>query len=124
MACSCNPYRIMDFHNLQWLGGLLLSRLYIYVYLYEHTNLEELLKMEYLWAETNARELAPGDTVRVKANSFKLPNLKAIHDGRILQVLYVKNGDVVANSIDNKTPILEGAHYSPFHLEKRTTIGI
>jgi hypothetical protein len=80
--------------------------------------------MEYLWAETNARELAPGDTVRVKANSFKLPIVKAIHDGRILQVHCVKNGDVVANSIDNKTPILEGAHYSPFHLEKRTTIGI
>ena len=114
----------MDFHNPKRLGGLLSSRLHRHVHLYEHTNLEELQLMEYLWIETNARELAPGDTVRVKADAFKLPEVKAIHSGRILQVLYVKDGNVIANSIDNKTPKLEGSHYSPFHLEKRTSIAI
>lgn len=77
--------------------------------------------MTELWADTNARELRPGDTVRVRPNIFR-DKTGNIHNNRILKVLYVKDGDVVAQSIDNKTPKLEGAHYSPFHLEKKTQI--
>jgi hypothetical protein len=76
--------------------------------------------MTELWSDTNARELNPGDTVRVKPNTFK-GKTGNIHNNRILTVLYVKDGDVVAQSIDNKTPKLEGAHYSPFALEKKNS---
>jgi hypothetical protein len=34
----------------------------------------------------------------------------------------VKNGDVITESIDKRSPKLSGAHYSPFKLEKRIEI--
>jgi hypothetical protein len=77
--------------------------------------------MEYLWAETNARELRPGDTARVKADAYG-GDLAPIHNGRILEVILVKDGDVITKSVDNRRPKLDGAHYSPFKLEKRLII--
>ena len=111
----------MDFHNFQRLGGLLSCRLYRDVHIHVGTNLEELLKMQYLWAETNARELKPNDVVRVKANTFS-GKLGKLHNGRILKVLQVKDGDVITESLDSRKPFLSGSHYSPFVLEKRITI--
>jgi hypothetical protein len=77
--------------------------------------------MDYLWADTNARELRPNDVVRVQLNAFS-GKLARIHNGRLLKVLEVKNGDVITESIDKRSPKLSGAHYSPFKLEKRIEI--
>lgn len=77
--------------------------------------------MNHLWAETNARELRPGDTVRVKPDAYG-GDLAPIHNGRILEVISVKYGDVITKSIDNRRPKLDGAHYSPFKLEKKLII--
>lgn len=71
-----------------------------------------------VWAPAQPGQLKVADEVRVKADAFD-GKLGKTHNGRRGRVIAIRYGDIVVNSIDNKTPVLDGAHYSPYHLEKR-----
>lgn len=69
------------------------------------------------WTDVTASNIAVGDMVRVKLNSYS-GVVGEIHNGRYCEVLDVRDGDVVVCSIDGLTPILSETHHSPYVLEK------
>lgn len=69
------------------------------------------------WVSVHARNVGPGDVIRVRLDAYR-GSLGDIHNGRICQVLDVRDGDVVVKSIDGKLPILTATHHSPTSLEK------
>lgn len=73
---------------------------------------------DYRWEDLQPGQITVGDVVRVKADAFD-GNLGAMHNGRRGKVVAVRYGDVIFKSTDNRDPILDGVHYSPYKLEKR-----
>jgi hypothetical protein len=69
------------------------------------------------WVAAHPGFVKVADTVRVKADAFD-GSTGTIHNGRVGRVVAVRSGNVIINSTDGKAPKLEGAHYSPFQLEK------
>jgi hypothetical protein len=53
-------------------------------------------------------------------NAFTHDSLAKTHKGRICVVLEVKGGDVICKSIDDRLPLLKGAHYPSDNLEQPT----
>lgn len=70
------------------------------------------------WTPLRPGNITVGETVRVRSDAFN-GELGQIHNGRIGTVVAVRYGDVIFKSNDGKVPALDGAHYSPFDLEKR-----
>ena len=70
------------------------------------------------WVPAQPGFIKVGDEVRVMSNAFGDDTGK-IHNGRRGKVVAVRHGDVVFRSTDDKTPFLDGVHYSPYKLEKR-----
>jgi hypothetical protein len=75
-------------------------------------------KPDEVWAPAQPGFIAMGEEVRVKSDAFS-GELAATHNGRRGKVVGVRYGDVIVRSTDNKSPFLDGAHYSPYMLEKR-----
>jgi len=84
------------------------------------------LALGHAWVQSNKNEVwvdvRPGDiriseTVRVRHNAYS-GELGTMHNGRQGVVVGVRYGDVIVKSTDGKTPVLDGAHYSPHSLEK------
>lgn len=73
---------------------------------------------EETWVEARPGFITVGDVVRVKIDAFK-DDTGRIHNGRRGKVVAVRYGDVIFKSTDDKSPMLEGVHYSPYVLEKR-----
>lgn len=71
-----------------------------------------------VWVPAQAGQLKVTDQVRIKADAFD-GKLGKTHNGRRGVVIAIRYGDIIVNSTDNKQPPLDGAHYSPYHLEKR-----
>lgn len=71
-----------------------------------------------IWVEASPGQIKVADEVRVKNDAFQGDTGRA-HNGRRGVVVGVRYGDIIVRSTDNKKPLLDGAHYSPFHLEKR-----
>jgi hypothetical protein len=63
-------------------------------------------------------QLVVGDEVRVLANAFT-DKVGVAHNGRRGRVVAIRYGDVIFKSTDDKEPLLDGTHYSPYKLEKR-----
>lgn len=70
-----------------------------------------------IWEEARPGFLKVGDEVRVKADAYD-GELGTIHNGRRGRIVGVRYGDIIIKTTDNKTPTLDGAHYSPHKLEK------
>lgn len=70
------------------------------------------------WIPAQPGQLKVADEVRVKSDAFD-GKLGKTHNGRRGKIIAIRYGDIIVNSIDNKLPVLDGAHYSPYHLEKR-----
>ncbi len=70
------------------------------------------------WIDAQPGSITVGDEVRVKADAYD-GNTGVIHNGRRGRVVAVRYGDIVFKSTDDKEPILEGAHYAPYQLQKR-----
>ncbi len=70
------------------------------------------------WTDAQPGSITVGDEVRVKADAYD-GNTGVIHNGRRGRVVAVRYGDIVFKSTDDKEPILEGAHYAPYQLQKR-----
>ena len=58
-----------------------------------------------------------GDIVRIKKDAFT-GDAGVIHNSRIGKVVAVRFGDIIVKSIDGIEPEIDGAHYSPYHLQK------
>lgn len=71
-----------------------------------------------VWVPAQPGQVKVTDQVRVKADAFD-GKLGKTHNGRRGVVIAIRYGDIIVNSNDNKTPKLDGAHYSAYHLEKR-----
>lgn len=71
-----------------------------------------------LWEDARPGGIKVGDIVRVKDDAFK-GELGQMHNGRQGRIVGIRYGDIVVKSIDERLPVLDGAHYSPHHLQKR-----
>ena len=75
---------------------------------------------EHRWQPARIGQIRPGDKVRVLRDAYEHEDLARIHNGRICEVLEVKDGDVICRSIDDREPTLHGSHYAPYTLEQWT----
>jgi hypothetical protein len=75
-------------------------------------------KPDEIWLPAQPGFIAMGEEVRVKPDAFA-GELAPVHNGRKGKVVGVRYGDIIVRSTDNKKPFLDGAHYSPYMLEKR-----
>jgi hypothetical protein len=73
---------------------------------------------DFKWVPVTPGQIKVADEVRVRLDAFN-GELGVIHNGRVGRVVAVRYGDVIIKSTDGKTPVLDGAHYPPQHLEKR-----
>ncbi len=71
-----------------------------------------------VWIQAQPGQLTVGDEVRVLADAFA-DTTGTTHNGRRGKIIAIRYGDIIVNSTDGKTPELNGAHYSPYKLEKR-----
>lgn len=71
-----------------------------------------------IWVPAQPGQLTVGDEVRVLADAFT-DTTGTTHNGRRGKIIAIRYGDIIVNSTDGKTPELNGAHYSPYKLEKR-----
>ena len=76
------------------------------------------LDNEHLWSPAKLRQIKAGEKVRVLRDAYSDLKLGMLHNGRILEVIEVKDGDVICASIDEREPKLNGAHYAPYTLEQ------
>jgi hypothetical protein len=70
-----------------------------------------------VWVPVTPGQIKVADEVRVKSDAYS-GDLGRLHNGRRGRVVGVRYGDVIVKSTDNKKPVLDGAHYSPYILEK------
>jgi acetoin utilization protein AcuC len=73
---------------------------------------------EHRWRPARIGQIRPGDKVRVLRDAFDSAELGRIHNGRVCEVLEVKDGDVICRSTDDRTPVLKASHYAPYLLEE------
>jgi hypothetical protein len=71
-----------------------------------------------VWVPAQPGFINVGDEVRIANNAFS-DSTGAIHNGRRGTVVAIRYGDVIIRSNDGKEPFLDGAHYSPYKLERR-----
>jgi hypothetical protein len=83
-----------------------------------HALLEPKQNVEEVWVPAMPGQLTVGDEVRVLADAFQ-DQSGTIHNGRRGKITALRYGDVIFKSTDGKEPLLDGAHYSPYKLEKR-----
>lgn len=73
---------------------------------------------EEVWVQAQPGFIVVGDKVRVRHDAYT-GETGAIHNGRVGRVVGVRYGDIIFRSEDDKTPFLDGTHYTPYLLEKR-----
>lgn len=69
------------------------------------------------WVQVVPGSIKVADVVRVKSDAYT-GDIGRIHNGRVGRVVGVRYGDIIVKSIDEKEPLIDGAHYSPHMLEK------
>ena len=75
-------------------------------------------KPDELWIDAQPGSIIVGDEVRIKSDAYT-GSTGAIHNGRRGKVVGVRYGDIIFKSTDDKTPVLDGTHYTPHLLQKR-----
>lgn len=75
---------------------------------------------EHRWVAARIGQIRPGEKVRVLRDAFADENIGRRHNGRICEVIEVRDGDVICRSIDDREPVLTGTHYAPYDLEQWT----
>lgn len=69
------------------------------------------------WIDAMPGQIKVGDIVRVKHDAYD-GKLGQIHNGRRCKIIAARSGDIIVNSIDNKEPKIDGAHHSPYKVQK------
>jgi hypothetical protein len=70
-----------------------------------------------VWIDAMPGQIKVGDIVRVKADAYE-GRLGEIHNGRRCKIVAARSGDIILNSIDGRDPIIDGAHHSPYKVQK------
>lgn len=70
------------------------------------------------WADVDCMSLSVGDILRVKFDAYQT-SVGKIHNGRLVRVIEVKDGDVHVVTADYKLPYLPRARHAPYRLEKK-----
>jgi hypothetical protein len=83
-----------------------------------HSLVEPKTDEEEVWVDVIPGQIKVADTVRIKAEAFS-GKTGQIHNGRVGKIVAIRYGDIIFKSTDNKNPVLDGTHYSPYNLEKR-----
>lgn len=83
-----------------------------------HALTEPAVAQDEVWVPAMPGQLTVGDEVRVLPNAFD-GALGQTHNGRRGRISALRYGDVIMKSTDGKEPLIDGAHYSPYNLEKR-----
>ena len=73
---------------------------------------------EHHWVPARIGQIRPGERVRVLRDAFADQEVGRRHNGRICEVIEVRDGDVICRSIDDREPTLTGTHYAPYDLEQ------
>lgn len=81
-------------------------------------SLEAAPKGDEVWVDVIPGQIKVADIVRIKAGAFS-GKTGQIHNGRVGKIVAIRYGDIVFKSTDNKLPVLDGTHYTPYNLEKR-----
>lgn len=69
------------------------------------------------WKDVSCASVQVGDILRVKLDAYSTKGC-AIHNGRIVKVVDVRNGDIHVTTIDCSLPFIKEARHSPYKLEK------
>ncbi len=103
-----------DEHNDQYLAQNINHHLAQHAHLFAPAVPEN----QHQWFPARIDQIRPGEKVRVLHDAYESGSLAQTHNGRICEVLEVKDGDVICKSIDDRLPTLNGTHYPPYHLEQ------
>lgn len=77
----------------------------------------EIDELKGTWIAAQPGQIKVADVVRVHLDAFT-GELGSIHNGRVGKVVGVRYGDIIVKTIDDRDPLLDGAHYSPHMLDK------
>jgi len=71
-----------------------------------------------LWCNASDLLVVEGDVLRVRHDAYKT-SAGRIHNGRLVRVVDIVNGDVIVSSIDMKLPYIAAARHAAYRLEKK-----
>ena len=74
--------------------------------------------MNDLWEDASALEVNVDDILRVKKDAYKT-DAGRLHNGRLVKVVDIKDGDIYVTTIDYKTPHIQSARHPAYKLEKK-----
>lgn len=74
--------------------------------------------MSYTWEDAVNLTISVGDVLRVKNNAYTTDAGK-LHNGRLVKVTDIKDGDIYVTTIDYKTPHIQSARHPAYKLEKK-----
>lgn len=70
------------------------------------------------WVPARIGQIRPGEKVRVLRDAFEDERAGRRHNGRVCEVIEVRDGDVICRSIDDRDPVLTATHYAPYDLQQ------
>jgi hypothetical protein len=74
--------------------------------------------MNDLWEDASSLEIKIDDVLRVKKDAYGT-DAGRLHNGRLVKVVEVKDGDIYVTTIDYKTPHIPSARHPAYKLEKK-----
>jgi hypothetical protein len=79
--------------------------------------------VSYAWKDVEPSSALIGEVLRVKQDAY-FGAAGSAHNGRIVKVLDVKDGDVHVTSIDLRLPYIANARHAAYRLEKKVVCNI
>jgi hypothetical protein len=70
------------------------------------------------WIQAQAGFIKVADLVRIRFDAFDFESKKHSLNGRQCKVVGIRYGDIIVKSNDDKSPVLDGLHLKPEHLDK------
>lgn len=71
------------------------------------------------WQEVQRKDVIVGEILRVKHDAYST-DAGVFHNGRLVEVIKVDNGDVYVRTIDKQTPEIHEARHPHYKLERQT----
>lgn len=69
------------------------------------------------WQEVTTNKISVGEVLRVKTSAYST-DAGDIHNGRLVEVLRISDGDVYVKTIDNRKPPIKITMHPPHKLER------
>jgi len=71
-----------------------------------------------LWADASDLDVQVDDVLRVKKDAYRT-DAGRLHNGRLVKVVEIREGDIYVTTIDYKTPHIASARHPAYKLEKK-----